>query len=544
MISASRLLRVIAPACAMALAAVAALAPAERTARADEPEAKSLASSLRILEVRKAVTELDLVAADKAIEGGDMSDPLLAIERARARLWRLDCEGASAILARPDLEASKDAASLIAVARGCLRAMAGTIIVTDEARGVVLRFQDDEDRALAPYLADVSAKARDVLAKDLGVTLPRPLYVEIVRDQHSLSALTGLPLEAAATTGTVAVAKWGRITMLSPRAMTGGYPWLDTAAHELTHVALTQGSADKAPLWLQEGVAKREETKWRLAEPFDDRPPAHDLAAFGLANNMGPPIDNIGPSIALLPSAEESMVTYAKVQSFIDYFATEAGTEALPKLVTAMKDATDPDDLGPAVQKASGSSFPSWKERWEAWLKAQAKELPAEQKPGAPPPAHWAAVRKHVRLGDLLEARGHHDAARSEREDALALAPTDARVRASLASSLVRLDRRDDARLLVVDPAEVRNGSGRWWSLRGLLVEDDADRARSSALARDPLSIEIACEEKPDDQRPSDPDRAAICDMARRAPREQTATTHPTGPSPGSPPAPSPPKSP
>jgi len=519
----------------MALATLSALTPVERSAQADELEAKSLESSLRILRARIAVTELDLVAADEAIHGGDMSDPLLAIERARARLWRQDCEGASAILSRPDLEASKDAASLIAVSRGCLRAMAATVIVTDEVRGVVMRFQDDEDRALAPYLADVATKARDVLTKDLGVTLPRPLYVEVVRDQHSLSALTGLPLEAAATTGTVAVAKWGRVVMLSPRAMSGGYPWLDTASHELTHMALTRGSSDKAPLWLQEGVAKREETKWRLPEPFDDRPPAHDLAAFGLLQNIGPAIDNIGPSIAMLPSAEESMVTYAKVQSFIDHFANEAGSDALPKLVTAMKDATNPDDLGPAVQKASGSSFISWKERWETWVKEHAHELPADQKPGAPPPPHWADVRRHVRLGDLLEARGHHDAARIEREDAMALAPTDGRVRAGLAASLVALGRQEEARPLVSDATDVRSGNGRWWSLRGLLVEDGADISRAAAVARDPLSPEIACEEKPDDQRPADADRAAICDMARRAPREQTATTHPSVPAPTEP---------
>lgn len=517
---------------AMALATFLAVVPVDRSARADEPEAKSLASSVRILRARAFITELDLASADGVLEGGDVSDPLLAIERARARLWRQDCEGASAILARPDLEASKDAASLIAVSRGCMRAMAATAVVTDEARGVVMRFQDDEDRALAPLLADVAARARDVLVKDLGVTLPRPLYVEIVRDQHSLAALTGLPLEAAATTGTVAVAKWGRVTMLSPRAMTGGYPWLDTAAHELTHMALTRGSRDKAPLWLQEGVAKREETKWRLPEPFDDRPPAHDLAAFGLAQNIGPSIDQIGPSIALLPSAEESMVTYAKVQSFIDYFATEAGSDALPKLVTAMKDATDPDDLGPAVEKASGASFTSWKDRWEAWAKSQSNELPADQKPGAPPPPHWADVRKHVRLGDLLEGRGHHDAARIEREEALALAPSDGRVRASLAASLVTLDRYDEARHLVREPSEVRSGTGRWWSLRGLLIEEDAPRSRDAALAHDPFSVAVACEESADELPPSDPDRAAICDMARSAPREPVATTPPGAPTP------------
>ena len=49
--------------------------------------------------------------------------------------------------------------------------------------------------------------------------------------------MTGLPYESAKTTGTVAVAKWGRVTLLSPRASPHGYAWRDTMAHELTHLA-------------------------------------------------------------------------------------------------------------------------------------------------------------------------------------------------------------------------------------------------------------------------------------------------------------------
>lgn len=511
------------------VAAAAALALHVAPAGAQE----TLGGAIRAVEARVKITELDVAEAEKILEGADPADPLLAMERARARLWRQDCEGASAILARPDLESSKEAAPLIAVARGCLRAMAGTVVVEDEARGVVVRFQDDEDRALAPLLADVAARTRDVLATDLGVTLPRPIYIELVRDQHTLAAMTGLPLKAAATTGTVAVAKWGRVIMLSPRAPTsGGYPWLDTLSHELVHLALTRGSRDKAPLWLQEGVAKHEEARWRPEEPFDDQPPADDLAAFGLAANLGPPIDAIGPSIAMLPSAEESMVTYAKVQSFIGFFAREAGPQALPKLTLAMRDAPRPEDLGAAVEAASGASFGSWKERWEAWLKENAHELPPDRRPGAAPPPGWHDVRRRARLGDLLEARDHHDAARRQRVTALAIAPEDARVRAGLAASYLALDDRDAAREVVADPGAVRNGTGRWWSLRSVLIEEDSSRSADAAVARDPLDPAVACVEMAPPDRPADPIRAAICDMARRAPREGERRDPPGGGSP------------
>ena len=113
--------------------------------------------------------------------------------------------------------------------------------------------------------------------------------------------MTGLPYESAQTTGTVAVAKWGRVTLLSPRASHHGYPWRDTVAHELTHLAVTRASRDRAPLWLQEGVAKREEIRWRDPGPFDDRPPPEAVVQRGLELGLGVPLDKLGPSIAMLP---------------------------------------------------------------------------------------------------------------------------------------------------------------------------------------------------------------------------------------------------
>src|SRR5262249_48102487 len=144
-------------------------------------------------------------------------------------------------------------------------------------------------------------KARDALTRDLGVTWPRPTRITVVRDLLSLSVMTGLPKEAAMTTGTVAVAKWGRVTLLSPRASRHGYAWRDTIAHELTHLAVTRATVDRAPLWLQEGVAKREETRWREAGPFDDRPSADAIVDKGIEMKLDLALDQLGPSIAMLP---------------------------------------------------------------------------------------------------------------------------------------------------------------------------------------------------------------------------------------------------
>src|SRR4029078_3530178 len=105
----------------------------------------------------------------------------------------------------------------------------------------------DGDRALVPMLVDVASKMREVLAKDLGVELLKPLRIDLLRDQFTLAEMTGLPEEAARTTGTVAIAKWGRVTMISPRATSNGYPWLDTLAHQMNHLALFPHTRDTEP---------------------------------------------------------------------------------------------------------------------------------------------------------------------------------------------------------------------------------------------------------------------------------------------------------
>jgi hypothetical protein len=181
--------------------------------------------------------------------------------------------------------------------------------------------------------------------------------------------MTGLPEDAARTTGTVAVAKWGRVTMLSPRAMVGGYAWLDTLVHELTHLALTQATRDKAPLWLQEGVAKREETRWRKPEPSDDEPSADSVAAAGLQKGLGLPIDKLGPSIAMLPTPEHARVAFAEVESFVRYWLRESGDEALPQLLLRIKASSgSAADVARAIEEVSGADFATWDQRWRGHL--------------------------------------------------------------------------------------------------------------------------------------------------------------------------------
>ncbi|HZO12341.1 MAG TPA: hypothetical protein VFB62_03760 [Polyangiaceae bacterium] len=464
---------------------------------------------------RLKILSLELGEAAQVLEGaGD--DPEVAVERGRLGLYRGDCDGAVVALTRADLEDHEEGSALLQVAQGCARGTAATVVERDDKNGVVVRFQDDEDRALFPLIADAVARIRSSLEQDLGTRLPSPVFIDLVRDQFTLSALSGLPERAAATTGTVAVAKWGRVMMISPRASPAGYPWLDTLAHEMTHLVVSQATRDRAPLWLQEGVAKRQETRWREATPFDGFPPSDAMAAHGIKKGLALPLTELGPSIAMLPTAEQAAIAFAEVASFVEFFVERAGREALPKLLVAMRDAPAGEDEVKAIKKVSGLDLGEWDTQWRAHLASLNPTLPPEVDP-ATPFVKGPELARRRRLGELLMSRGHHHAAAHQLEKAHNLLVNEASTRCMLADAWMGIGEELAASELFARPKEIIGPSGRWWSLHDFFMMKDAlPKARWWAVANDPLDPRVACNELEGGEYPRDPNAHNLCDAARR----------------------------
>jgi hypothetical protein len=510
----------------IAVCAVCALLPARRVSRA-EPD---IASSARSLIVR-----LDLDDARRELAEADADDPRIALERARLAIYQLDCDAAVVTLSRPDVLKVDDGPALADIARGCQRVTAALVDTTDEVRGIEVRWQDDHDTALAQVLLDTVEKARNALTRDLEVDWPRPTRVVVVRDLLSLSAVTGLPYSSAQTTGTVAVAKWGRITLLSPRASSHGYSWRDTIAHELTHLAVTRASGDQAPLWLQEGVAKREEVRWRPGGPFDDRPPPEAIVQRGLELGLVPALDKLGPSIAMLPSADAAMVAFAEVTSFVGFYIENGGPLALSKLLLELKNGKD---ANAALASASGANLKAWDRRWRAYIDSRPHTvLPAllgiggakgERKVDA---KLWRDLRDRSRLAQLLLARGLAAAALTELDrleavrvplprEVSEMATDDPSMRWLRGRALEEAGRAAEGEGLFGDPKQVLSSYGLWWATRGRRAQLRGDEVMAAdsfeeAFAVDPLEPEVACEAIDAASSPRDPARAPVCEAAR-----------------------------
>lgn len=469
-----------------------------------EPSRASPASAA-VSEIAGFITELDVGRARELLSRVSSDSSAFALERARLSLYVGDCDTAGATLAT--LSGVKDAGPLAEVARTCAHATAGSMIVEDPRRGLWIRLQDGEDRALVPLLSEVAERARSAIERDLGVTLPRPLRIDLVRDLFSLSSVSGLPLEAAETTGTVAVARWGRVTMISPRAAPHGFPWEDTLAHEITHLAVTRATRDEAPLWLQEGLAKREETRWRAPQPFDHVPSADVVARDALVSGESVGVDRLGPSIAMLPSADAATIAFAEVASFIGHFVTHMGPPALELLFVDLKELGS-SRASDALTSVSGYDLPGWISMWRADLLAMPDSNSSEGGAGGPrqvmttaQPADGRDLARRRRLAALLFARGAPGLSAALLGKARSASPRDPAIAFELGRSFLASGLAADAAPLFSSPEGLSGPNAGWFALSGRLLREAGghEEARSRAaldLARalDPYMEEAACE--------------------------------------------------
>ena len=316
-----------------------------------------------------------------------------------------------------------------------------------------VRYAPGDDEILVPYAIDTLKAAAEALQAELGVEMVSPVRLEIYPDAESLARVSTLSVEAIRTTGTIALCKWGRLMIASPRTLMHGYPWLDTIAHEYVHLLLTKATLDQAPVWLQEGIAKFLETRWRLDEAALPRDPASEqLLQDAAAAEELLDFDQLHPSVALLPTQKAAALAFAQVSSFIAMFYAEYGDEGLRALIELVGKG---QDARKAAARVSGVSWATLEKRWRASLGSASEAPPARLLPRylaaeATPQDEVADVeleraRKFVRLGDLLWTRSRPAAASVEYGKAHRAAPGDPVVASRYARSAIAGGRPEDA---------------------------------------------------------------------------------------------------
>ncbi|MCP4602030.1 MAG: hypothetical protein GY847_16190 [Proteobacteria bacterium] len=296
----------------------------------------------------------------------------------------------------------------------------------------VYRFVNGPDALLVPYAEETLRRQLDALYQVLGDRPDYAVEIDILPNIEALADVTGLTVEQIERTGTVGVTKYGRVMIISPRGLATGYPWLDTLAHELTHLVITRISRNRAPIWLHEGIAKLLEQRWRGITLGSLTPEEAYLLDRAAREGRLIPLRRFHPSIAHLPDQEDAALAYAQVLSMMRYLDEKLTHGWLRQLLERIGNDESVDQAFVALFKFPLRRLYNW---WRqavsgkrqtpvpavSLMKRRFKRGKATGESGLESLLS-ADVRRHLRVGDLLRLRGHIQAAVSEFRQAKRLA--------------------------------------------------------------------------------------------------------------------------
>lgn len=300
-------------------------------------------------------------------------------------------------------------------------------------------FANPKDELLAPYFFDAIQKAQPKLAQAIGPIPSVPARFEFIQTPADLAKLTNLPLDAVYKTGTIGITKYHRVMMASPRITLTGYEWLDTAVHEYVHFLVSIRTRNRTPVWLHEGLAKFFETCWRQDKPRQISKTQASLLDEAFKNNKLITLEQMHPSIALLPSQSDAALAYAQVQTMIAFLQRTRGAAAISTVLEQVAEGKDAAQaFGHSYKKGWDRFYADWKKDTAMRVarmqkkrfvpqrfKKEGRELADLRDPGPDVFSRLeaGAARKHARLATLLAQRGHEAQAITQFERALAAAP-------------------------------------------------------------------------------------------------------------------------
>lgn len=237
-----------------------------------------------------------------------------------------------------------------------------------ESEHFIFLYPKGRDAVLVPWALETLENTRAALEKDLGYAPPGKVRVEVVSSAGELAKVSTLTREAIKTTGTIAICKFNKLMVTSPRALVLGYDWLDTLAHEYVHLVVSKKSRNTVPIWMHEGLAKYLESRWRGPAGGAMTPPTLALLGSRVKKNTLVPFEKMHPSMALLPTAEDAATAFAEVFFALKLIDTEGGPQALERLLDEM--AKGVSDRA-AVEHVMKRKWPAFEASWMAFLKKQ-----------------------------------------------------------------------------------------------------------------------------------------------------------------------------
>lgn len=448
----------------------------------------------------EAITTLRLEEAERvlaSVKGREAEQPAVLFQLARLHYYRGDYASAVGAAERA-MERATDRqrerfSQMLELMRASERIGATyEQMVSDDGRFVVLH-QKGKDAMLAVHAIEVLARADTALEKVFGTRMPGPIRLEIYPGAETLAEVSTLTLEQIQTTGTIALSKWNRLMLTSPKALVRGYPWADTVTHELIHMVLSRMTLEHAPVWLQEGTAKLFERAWRGGEvgKLDLDPGAQALLVDAHKSGELLTFEQMHPSIAMLPSEDDAALAFAQVATFMERYVQDHG---LAKLRDALQRIASGRDARAALAAAAGVSFAQLERGWKSGLPAddgvKLKRLKRRFRVGDGPhdeseEVEESQARRYMRIGDLLWDRGRIAAAAKEYRKAHGADPLDPIVAARFGRAALQSGDPQGAVDALARQAELYPGHGPTHAVLGVAQAELGNRDAAQVSLRE-----------------------------------------------------------
>ncbi len=169
-------------------------------------------------------------------------------------------------------------------------------------------------------------------------------------------------------TGTIAICKFGRLMITSPRTVLKGYSYLDTVSHELVHLIISEKTLNKTPIWIHEALSKYEDTRWRAEEPMFREglsPMRQTNLARALAAGELITFEQMHPSMAMLPSQEASDLAFSEVYTVTKFMMSRKGYPGIRRMLDLLRQGKGDME---AIELVYGLDRDQFVQAWLSWL--------------------------------------------------------------------------------------------------------------------------------------------------------------------------------
>ena len=395
--------------------------PAPRAAAGGVELHRRLGEAMRLLQ-NEAVEDARALVEPLLVEAP--GDPAVQLVAGILRLEEQRYAEAVPLLEAAEQASPDLAGEYLALARNARDVTKGH--VRAEGKHFVVSTAKGKDEVLVPYVLEALEAQRRALEEDLGYAPPGKVTVEFLDGTRALARLSTLGEEEIKTSGTIAICKFNKMMIVSPRALLRGYEWLDTAAHEYTHYVVTRRTRNQAPIWLHEGIAKWEETRWRGAGGEALSPFAAALLKDAARRGRLIGFAEMHPSMAKLPSQEAAALAFAEVAVAVEYLQRQGGQPLMNRILDEVRGGRGAEE---ALAAATGAPFADFLAGWKRYIAARPlpqggdTELQRLRFKGDPrhggTHSEWSEIpderaRAWARLGEIFRERGRWEAARLE----------------------------------------------------------------------------------------------------------------------------------